>query len=338
MEEPTTETPPSTTTDTYQESDVFAWANNLVPLLEGLSVELFLVNKNYVLYRTSMSKELGKQLQPLFIDNLLEHILEGVDRGLVVRNFEDGEAEEGVLQRTRVKNVENARTTLNWLKMQEHEIETFVEEEHDFKRIKGVLARCTHPELPAPFYVIKHLPGSTMIKGKQAWLMRGGKFVPFDAEGSLRVPADNQLLILDQDLYVFNQSKLTQMFGYDAKKYRIAMDKIRQINENYTFSFADDQTWEKMLQDKKVLVNKLQKLDPELVKREDLLRHAEELGIEVMTDDKGAIIIMDDKDMAKFITLLNDDYIESPLTGIRYEIKSKRPLKITEEAFGQEIV
>ncbi len=324
--------------DNYAESDVFAWANNLVPLLEGLSIELFLVNKNYVLYRTSISKDLTRQLQPLLIDNLLEHILEGVDRGLVVRNFEDGEAEENVLQRTRVSNVDNAKTTLNWLKTQEHEIETFVEEEHDFKRIKGILARCTHPELPKPFYIVKHLPGSTMIKGKQAWLMRNGKFVPFDAEGSLRIPSDNQLLILDQDLFVFNQSKLTQMFGYDAKKYRIAMEKILLIKENFKLSFDEDLSWESILQDKKAMVNKLQKLDPTLIKQDELLSHAEELDIEMMTDNNGAIIIMDDKDLNKFINLLNDDYMESALTGVRYEIKSKRPLKITEEAFGKEIV
>jgi len=168
--------------------------------------------------------------------------------------------------------------------------------------------------------------------------MRNGKFVPFDAEGSLRIPADNQLLILDQDLYVFNQSKLTQMFGYDAKKYRIAMEKVLLIKDNFKLSFDEELSWESMLQDKKALVNKLQKLDPTLIKQDELLSHAEELDIEMMTDNDGAIIIMDDKDLTKFINLLNDDYMESALTGVRYEIKSKRPLKITEEAFGKEIV
>ncbi|NNC09917.1 hypothetical protein HJC10_44910, partial [Corallococcus exiguus] len=46
-----------------------------------------------------------------------------------------------------------------------------------------------------------------------------------------------------------------------------------------------------------------------------------------MEDDTGAIIIMDEKDLVKFVNLLNDDYIESPVTGLRYEIKSKKPLK-----------
>ena len=40
---------------------------------------------------------------------------------------------------------------------------------------------------------------------------------------------------------------------------------------------------------------------------------------------------MDDKDLTRFVNLLNDDYMESPLTGIRYEIKSKRELKPADE-------
>ena len=36
---------------------------------------------------------------------------------------------------------------------------------------------------------------------------------------------------------------------------------------------------------------------------------------------------MDEKDLVRFVNLLNDDYVESPVTGLRYEIKSKRILK-----------
>ena len=51
-----------------------------------------------------------------------------------------------------------------------------------------------------------------------------------------------------------------------------------------------------------------------------------------MQDESGAIIIMDDKDLATFVNLLNDDYIESALTGQRYEIVRKKPLKIEEDS------
>src|ERR1700712_5250931 len=113
----------------YVETDVFAWANNLVRFKDELKIELFLINKNYVVYRTNMAKELDKQLEPLFIDEILEYVLEGAAEGLIVRSFEEAEAEEKVLQRTELANVDKAREVLNWLKSQEHEIELFVEEE-----------------------------------------------------------------------------------------------------------------------------------------------------------------------------------------------------------------
>ena len=65
--------------------------------------------------------------------------------------------------------------------------------------------------------------------------------------------------------------------------------------------------------------------------------HAEELGVNLMTDNDGAIIIMDVKDLTKFVNLLNDDYVESSLTGKRYEIKNKKPLRVTENS-EQEVV
>ena len=65
-----------------------------------------------------------------------------------------------------------------------------------------------------------------------------------------------------------------------------------------------------------------------LFKQEELVSHAEEMGLELMEDTNGAIIIMDDKDLTKFVNLLNEDYYESPMTGMRYEIVKKKPLKL----------
>jgi hypothetical protein len=36
---------------------------------------------------------------------------------------------------------------------------------------------------------------------------------------------------------------------------------------------------------------------------------------------------MDEKDLDQFITLLNDDYMTSELTGKKYKIGSKKPLE-----------
>ncbi len=319
----------------YVETDVFAWANNLVQYKDELKVDLYLFNRNYVVYRTSRSKELDKQMEPIFVDEMLEYILEGVEKGLIVRGFEDAEAEENVLQRTRLSKVDKLREVLGWLKTQEHEIELFVEEEHDMKRVKGVLARVSYPNSPGdmkkPFYIIKALPQTQVMKGKTGWMLRDNKMVPFDADAALRIPTDNQLLVLDQDVYVFNQAKLKSLFGYDAKESLVAEQKVREIEENFRLSFADGVNMQSLVKGKQATIKKLQKVEPATMKQEDMMDHSDEMGVGLMQDDDGSIIIMDDKDLTRFVNLLNDDYMESPLTGIRYEIKSKRELKPADE-------
>lgn len=317
--------------DSYQETDVFAWANNLVQYKDELKIELFFISKNYVLYKTAMSDGLKKQLEPIFIDEVLDYILEGADKGLIVRGFEEAEAETGVLQRTQVFKVEKLRETLGWLRTQEREIVLFKDDEHDINHMKGVLARVTHAEMDKPFYLTKVLPKSQVMKGKQGWMLRSDKFVPFDAEAALRLPTDPQLLILEQDVYVFSQSKLKTLFGYDAKEAAIAENKVREIMETYGLSFPEGVGLNALLKGKKQLIQKLQKLEVGKVTQEKALEYAEDMDLELMPDDQGKIIILDEKSLTTFVNIINEDYWESPLTGERYEIIKKRPLKVTSD-------
>lgn len=317
--------------DNYKETDVFAWANNLLEYKEELKIELFLINRNYVPYRTKLADDLRGQLEPLFIDGLLEYLFEGAENGMVVRGFEEAEAEAGVLQRTQVFKVPNARETLRWIRTQEHEIEVFNDDEHDFGRMKGLLARVSHPSMKHAVYIIKVLPRSNIMQGKTSWMLRKGKFVAFDAEAAVRIPSDNQLLIIDDDMYVFSQARLRQMFSYDAKEAAIAEKKVSEIIANFRLNFPEGQNMQTLIEGKRSTIKKLQKINPASIKQNELIDHANDLGIDLMEDDSGAIIIMDDKDMGKFVNLLNDDYMESPLTGLRYEIIQKRLLRQDDE-------
>lgn len=315
----------------YEETDVFAWANNLVQYVDELKIKLYFFNKNYVVYRVKLQGEVAKQLRPLFIDEILEFILGGAEKGLIVRGFEDAEAEEMVLQRTQVQRVDKLQEVMNWLKHQQHEIEEFNETEHDLKRMKGVVAVVSHPDMERPFYLFKSLPTTQIMKGHTAWILKDGTFKPFDQMSALKIPGENQLLVVDQDLFVFNQAKLKALFGYDAKAAAIAAAKVAEIEANFKLSFADGLSLQSLVKGKPAAIKKLQKIEPSLVKQDALVEHAEEMGLPLMTDDADAIIILDDKDMTQFVNLLNDDYIESPMTGQRYEILKKRPLKIKED-------
>lgn len=317
----------------YQEVDVFAWANNLVQYRKELTIDLFLFSKKLIVYRAKLAPELQAQLPELFVNAVLDAIITGAGEGLQVRGFEEGDGEENVLQRVTLDKVDKAREVLNWIKKQEDEIEIFIETEHDMKRMKGFIARVSHPKLKEPAYIAKVLPSSYVAKAGTAWMVRDARFVPFDAEATLRVPPDNQVLIIDQDIFVFNQTRLKQLFGYSAKEHTIAETKIEELMKRFKLSLDGDITVDQLLKENSTIVRKLQRLDvsPE-VKQNMLIDYAEELGLDLMSDDKGAIIILDAKDMIKFINLVNDDYTESNLTGLKYEIKSKRLLKTSEES------
>lgn len=313
-----------------EEVDIFAWTNNLIQYVDDLKIDLYLFNKNFTVYRAKMGSDVNAQLRALFIDQIMEYVLDGSETGLMVRGFEEAESEKGVLQTTRVKNVEKLVYTLNWIKADQHNIETFIDSEHDIKRIKGVVAHCYHKDMKTPFYVVKNLPGSQVMSGPTAWALKDGVFKAFDDMAAIKIPGDNQLLAVGEELFVFNQSKLKSLFGYDAKAAVIAQKKVEEIENKFRLSFDGAATLQSLVFGKPSTIKKLQKIDISSVDQAALLSHAEEMGIELLTDESGAIIIMDDKDLVKFVNLLNDDYVESNMTGQRYEILSKRPLKIKE--------
>jgi hypothetical protein len=313
-----------------EDVDIFAWTNNLIQYVDDLKIDLYLFNKNFTVYRAKVGGDVSAQLRALFIDQIMEYVLDGSETGLMIRGFEEAENEKGVLQTTKVKNVEKLVYTLNWIKADQHNIETFVDSEHDIKRIKGVVAHCYHKDMKAPFYVVKNLPGSQVMSGPTAWTLKDGIFKAFDDMAAIKIPGDNQLLVVGEELFVFNQSKLKSLFGYDAKAAVIAQKKVEEIENKFRLSFDGAATLQSLVFGKPSTIKKLQKIDISAVDQSALLSHAEEMGIELLTDESGAIIIMDDKDLVKFVNLLNDDYVESNMTGQRYEILSKRPLKIKE--------
>lgn len=313
--------------DNYQETDIFLWANNLVQYLEEMKIDLYFFNKKYTVYSAKLQADVSRQLQPLFVDDILEYVFDGIEKGLIVRGFEEAESEDNVLQRTRAKNVDGLVEIIQHINS--GMFEPFVEQDHDLKRMKGVVAYCHHPDMPS-FYVIKGISASNIIKGDTAWLLKDGAFQPFRELAGLKLAADNQLLAIGDDLFVFKQSKLKQLFGYDAKANSIAAKKAKEIEAHFKLSFAEGSNMQVLLKGKNTIIKKLQKIEPGVVKQEELLEHAEEMGVDLMTDDAGSIIIMDDNDMTKFVNLLNEDYITSPITGERYEIIKKKPLKLRE--------
>lgn len=312
---------------THETTDIFLWANNTDGIKNDLDVEFFLFNKNYTPFSTNFSSELNVQIKPLFLFDLINFVNLGAGTGLSVRDFELSEGEENVLLRTDLEKVGRAETLIHLIEHERHDIVEFSEEEHEFKRIKGVVARFTHKDNPETvFYSIKAVQQSNVLKGATAWEFREGKFGQFKADVGLKMPDDNQVLIIDKDIFVFNQAKFEKLFNYEYKKLQLADQKIEEIEKNFKLSFPDGLDLQSLVREKKKVFNKLQKMEIGAVNQEQALEYADEMQLELMTDDAGAIIIMDGQDLDTFVNLINEDYITSQITGRRYEIKSKKLL------------
>lgn len=308
-------------------TDIFLWANNIDEIKKELDVEFFLFNKHYTPYTTSFSAELNSQIKPLFLFDLINFVNLGAGTGLAVRDFELSEDEDNVLLRTNLENVGRAETMLHLIEHQRGDIVEFSEQEHEFKRIKGILARFTHKSDPKKaFYSIKLISQGNVLKGTTAWEFRDGQFGAFQAEVGIKIPADNQVLIIDKDIFIFNQSKFERLFNYDFKKQALADKKVAEIEKQFRLSFPDGMDLQTMVRERRKTINKLQKIEVGPITQEQVVKYCDDMALELMTDDAGAIIIMDGNDLDVFVNLINEDYITTEITGRRYEVKSKKLL------------
>lgn len=312
---------------TTEPTDIFLWANNTDAIKKDLDVEFFLFNKNYTPYSTNFASDLNAQIKPLFLFDLVNFVTMGAGTGLSVRDYELSEGEENVLLRTSLAKVGRAETLIHLIEKERHDIVEFSEQEHEFKRIKGIVARFTMKDAPEKtFYAIKAISQGQVLNGATSWEFREGKFGVFQADVGLKMPADNQVLIIGHDIFAFNQNKFEKLFNYDYKKQALADKKVEEIEKQYKLSFPDGLDLQTLVRDRKKIVNKLQKMEIGAVTQEQAVAYADEMQLELMTDDAGAIIIMDGNDLDTFVNLINEDYITSEITGKRYEIKSKKLL------------
>ncbi|MBQ3470390.1 DUF4868 domain-containing protein [Candidatus Saccharibacteria bacterium] len=310
--------------------DVFLWANEVDEVKNNVSAELFLFNKNYTPYKIKYSDKLTGAVKAMFMQEAIHFVIEEADKGLEVRDYEKADGEEKVIYRTSLSKVGRAETLIHLIENEYKDIDYFSENEYDFKKVKGIIAKFTYPggdEGSKTFYIAKMISASSALKGAQSWEINGESFEPFSAEIALKMPDDNQVAIVDGNIVVFNQAKFENLFQYDYKSQVIAEAKAKELTEKYKLSFSEGLTLDSLLADKKPILKKVQAMDiAEEMPQEKLLEYADEMQLELMTDDDGSIIIMDDKDLTMFVNLLNEDYYVSPVNGRRYEIKSKKLL------------
>lgn len=312
------ETPRETT-------DIFLWANQTDAVKNELTLELFVFNKNYTPYAVNVSKNLDTQIRAMFVYDLVNTVTFGAGTGMSVRDFELSEAEENVLLRTDLEKVGRAETLIHLIEKERSDIVQFSETEHEFKRIKGIVLKATRPD-GSHFYVAKSVQQSGVLLGAVSWQLSGGTFAAFEPEIGVKLPTDNQVLIVNKDIFVFNQPKFEKLFQYEYKKQLIADQKVEEIMSSYKLSLPEGLDLHALVRDKPGVVSKLQKLEVGSITQDQAIDYADTMQLDLMTDDNNAIIIMDGRDLDMFVNLINEDYITSEITGKRYVIKSKKAL------------
>ena len=211
--------------------DIFEWANATDAIKNELDVEFFLFNRNYTPYTTTLGNDLDMQIKPVFLFDLVSQVILGAGTGLSVRDYEMVEKEENVLLRTDLEKVGRANTLIHLIEHERKDIVEFSEEEHEFKRIKGIVAKFTTKDRKKTFYVMKQVSSGQALKGVNAWEFKEGRFEVFKADIGWKVPTDNQVLIVDKDIFIFNQSKFERLFNYEYKKQLLADQKVAEIEK-----------------------------------------------------------------------------------------------------------
>ena len=312
--------------------DVFQWANQVEEYKNNISCELFLFNKNYTPFKVRYSDKLTASVKAMFMLEAITYVNKEADKGLEQREYEESDGETHVVYRTNLENVTRAESLIHLVEKEYKDIEYFNDggSGAEFKKIKGILAKFSYlggDEGNKVFYIAKGIAGSSALKGATSWELNDESFEPFAAELALKMPEDNQVAIIDGNVVIFNQTKFINLFQYDYKAQMLADAKAKEINDKYKLTLEEGMTINDLLQDKKPLAKKLNDIDiPNAMSQKQVIEYCDEMQLELMSDENDSIIIQDDKDLAMFINLINEDYFVSPVNGLRYEIKSKKLL------------
>lgn len=312
--------------------DIFLWANQIDAVKNDLDVEFFLFNKNYTPYHIGFGNSIATQIKPLFLYDLINYVQLGAGTGLTVHDYDTYDDEDNTLLHTPLANVGRAETLLHLIENERNDIVEFSENEHEFKRIKGIVARFTHKDDPTRiFYAIKAIAQGNVLKGTTAWEINNGQIETLDTDVAFKVPVDNQVLIFDGEIFAYNPAKFEAMFNYEYRRQSLVDAKIREIEQQYKLSFPEGLELQSLVYDRKKAMTKLIKMQIGAVTQEQAVEYADEIGLELMTDDAGAIIIMDGSDLDVFLNLINEDYATNDITGRRYEIKTKKEMEVVGE-------
>ncbi len=313
--------------------DIFLWANQADAHKRELEIDLFLYTKGFTVYATAYDNELKAHLKVLFLYDMINHVQTGAATGMAVKAIADSEGDDNTLEYLPLESVAHAQEVIEQIAYGEESLELFRESDHELKKVRGIIARFTAPGME-PFYIVKHQPQTQILKGAITYSFTSdNRFTPMAAAAAVRISAGNETMIVDGQVFVFNESKFVRQFGYDARSAAVLANKIVQIEQTFKLTYPEGVSMRELADGNKSLCDKLLRADPASITQDQIVEQADEFGLALMTDDaEGRIIIMDKRDATMFANLLNDDYVDSNMTGIHYLATKKKEVQATEDA------
>lgn len=301
--------------------DLFGFINRINAVKKELDIELFVFNKNYTPYSLNWSDSVAHQLRPVFLHGLLGTVQLGAGTGMQVRSLEEYEKGENMVAHAPLEDIGRAETLLHLIKHERGDIVAFNTDENELKRMKGIVGRFTHED-GKEFYVVKALPSGS-IDRNYGMQINKGKLEALEPDVVFKVPLDEQVLIAGDDVYVFNMAKFIKLFEHDATQDVLLANKIAEIESTFDLNYPEGLNLSALAKSKKMLAEKLLRVNPRQFSLEQILEQADKFGLALMTDDAGRIIIMDARDATIFADLLNDEYVDSDMSGRHYRALKK---------------
>jgi len=303
--------------------DVFTWANNLVSDREEYDIQLFFLSRNNVVYSLNTHSAIKDRLRASFLDNIMEDVLSLVDSGGLVRPYEETLKGDKNIAWLSVADTHRVKEVLLWIEEHASEIQRFKDEEHDIRRMKAIFARFTKPDAKT-FYSFKQFAGKQAVSPKTDFVLRGDEVAAFYKDTAFKIDDSSQVVVVDDDIFVFRQTKFEQIFDTKPHMTAVANRNGSIIDERFNLSMPlVVQEIAILAQNSPTAMKKLSEADPNAMNQQQVVEAIEEYGIPLMQDDAGKIIIMDAKDVVCFLDVLSDNYLH----GINgdYLAKSKKP-------------
>lgn len=305
--------------------DIFQWANWADANKKDLLIDLFIFNKNFTPYVLPLkTSTIEDQMRSLFLYDMINFVETGAAVGLSVRDYATNDQMENVLLYSELESIQRAHTLVYFLG--DDRISEFNEQEHELKRMHGIVARFSDPKDPdKTFYIAKQLQRSQMLSGSLTWQVSGSEFGELNADAAFKIPADNQVLIAGRKVFAFNPKKFVNLFRQDPSSDIVTRRIAKHLTEKFALSFPEGLSLGELADNSRSLTDTLLKLDVEhLPDRQRVVDYADEMNLALMTDNNDGIIIMDNRDAMMFVNILADNYVDSNLTGSHYLATSKK--------------